>query len=277
MHRFLLAAAAAMVFGLSGPAQASLVTFKSSPPTVHRGQISSNSDMEQGTGNEALPRQDSDGNFVTGSNSNTLRELTEEELPPTEADLDACVAAGDSKCVKELIAQIADGDVAKAATLTKRAANGAKTLAATDPAKAVTVLSAIMDIASNMTSSEDNNVAVEICKIAADVIARSDVQTANPEAVGKLAGKIGTVVLKPSILAGDAELAKDVAKSITLTAKKEAIKAAYPNAVSEIKTALKTAQQDYAMQELYPEILEFHKVIFPEDEPKPSPGNPSPS
>lgn len=259
MHRLVFAATAAMVFCLCGPAQASLVTKQSDPPIVHRGHVD-------------VPGRDVNENFTDDTNKRLV-----EDLPPTEADLDACVAAGDADCVKDLIKKIADGEVAKAATLTKRAANGAKTLAATDPAKAVTVLSAIMDIASNMTSSEDNNVAVEICKIAADVIARSDVQTANPEAVGKLAGKIGTVVLKPSILFGNEELAKEVVKSVTQTAKKEAIKAAYPDAVKEIKAALKEAQQDYSVQEVYPDMLEFHKVLFPEDEPKPKPGSPSPT
>ncbi len=276
MRGFLSAFVAVMVLAVSGPAQASLVTFKGNSQTVHRGQVDTGSYTQEDMGEQSisLPDRDENGNFISGSNPS---DIVEEELPPTEADLDACVAAGDVECMTNLIKELAGDDVEKAASLTLRAANGAKTLAATDPAKALNVLDKIMDLASGMTSSEDNLVAVQISKVAADVIAKSDVQTANPQAVGELAGKIGEVVLKPSILFGDKELAKDVVKSVTQTAKKEAIKAAYPDAVKEIKAALKEAQEAYTVQEMYPDMLEFHKELFPEDEPKPKPDTPSPT
>lgn len=273
MHRFLTAVLAVLLFAISVPALASPVTSNTKNPTVHRGHVDTALGQSEDA-NETLDfsGRDENENFTDDANDRQL-----EDLPPTEEDLDACVAAGDSECVTNLIKELAGDDVEKAASLTLRAANGAKTLAATDPLKALNVLDKIMDLASEMTSTEDNTAAVKISKVAADVIAKSDVQTANPQAVGKLAGKIGEVVLKPSILFGDKELAKDVVKSVTQTAKKEAIKAAYPDAAKEIKAALKEAQEAYSVQEMYPDMLEFHKELFPEDEPKPNPKNPSPT
>lgn len=165
-------------------------------------------------------------------------------LPPA---LQAAINSGNAAAIAQVIATLSGGNPERAAQLAGQTMAAAERLLATNPAAAVAIANAAMNVISaNPTASMAQTSSA--MSIAARIMVSPAVMQLAPQAAAQLATSTMAVAQNPVVQASLPTVSAAVTASVSTVSTNPSVVAAVPQVAQQLATAVQTVQQQQQQQ-----------------------------